>query len=856
MLRSDYLWILVALVVLSIASTLISFHYGYNIVYNDAMSHLNIARMVFDNIEPGFAQLGSVWLPFNHVLYLPFIANDWAWHSGFAGSIVSMVSYVIAGIYVYKTMRLLTGVRYAVLVGVGIFALNLNNLYLQTTSLTETPYLALVAASFYFFIRYFQTLKLHFLIALGFLGFLQIITRYDGWFVVAVQGAAIFFFLLWKNGGHWLKALGRTTLYIYPIVFAVFIWLLWNLLLYHDPLYFILGPYSAHSQQEYIESVSGLSTKYNMWLSLKAFYYTWVDNVGVFVFLVSIVGSVYFFLHQVKSSATAKWLKLAYIVVIASPILFNILALFLGFSIVSIRDINPSTVGGAINLFNVRYGVMALPFTAIFAGYLASYGKKTAIAVALIAIVQGAFMYNSGIVTLVDGQKGSSSFVGYDMAQALKERVGAGEKVLLSTSFYNAVAFKSNLQLKQIVHEGVSREWKPALVEPENYVDWIVAANGDVGEPVYTSLVKNHGALFLKDYKMVYQATYANLYRLRTDSERFVTAQETGIMLGKKKLDIQGVNAYDLAYRSHEEIDSSLEQLSSLGVHHVRVWAFGEGSSDSFQPQAGQFSEERLENLDYVVYKAKQLDMRLILTTLNNWDDYGGKNQYVRWVGKQELGNDIFYSNGDAKNLYKNYLNTLLSRVNSYTKVSYAEETAVEAWDLMNEPRLEQSANTQTLLAWAAEMTAYVRERDPNHMLTFGSDAKELEGTNSLFGELCATEGVSFCSLHLYPFENGSASFGSLSEVQAFIERAAAQAANIHKPYIITEVGMQKNEILFGQNSMDFLKNVKRSMHEAGGSGMLVWNWSLRYENSFGFSPQEVQGSLHTPQNLRDILFN
>ena len=60
---------------------------GLGLSYNDARSHLDIGRRVVEGLKPGMAQLGSVWLPLNHILMIPLIWNDWMWHSGFAGCI-------------------------------------------------------------------------------------------------------------------------------------------------------------------------------------------------------------------------------------------------------------------------------------------------------------------------------------------------------------------------------------------------------------------------------------------------------------------------------------------------------------------------------------------------------------------------------------------------------------------------------------------------------------------------------------------------------------------------------------------------------------------------------------------------
>src|SRR5437763_1220172 len=67
-----------------------SFYYFYanklGVAYNDARSHLDIGRRVVENLKPGFAQLGSVWLPLPHLLMTLTVWNDFMWHSGLSGA--------------------------------------------------------------------------------------------------------------------------------------------------------------------------------------------------------------------------------------------------------------------------------------------------------------------------------------------------------------------------------------------------------------------------------------------------------------------------------------------------------------------------------------------------------------------------------------------------------------------------------------------------------------------------------------------------------------------------------------------------------------------------------------------------
>ena len=74
--------------------SLLSFDYCYShkllLLFGDAVAHLHIARRILDSLNPGIRQIGSVWLPFPHLLMVPFAAKMSWWQSGIAGAIPSM----------------------------------------------------------------------------------------------------------------------------------------------------------------------------------------------------------------------------------------------------------------------------------------------------------------------------------------------------------------------------------------------------------------------------------------------------------------------------------------------------------------------------------------------------------------------------------------------------------------------------------------------------------------------------------------------------------------------------------------------------------------------------------------------
>src|SRR5579884_1568998 len=129
------------------------------LLYGDAVAHINIARRVFDSRTPGLLQLGTVWLPLPHLLMLPFLFSKFLWQTGIGGSIPSLFAFVLSVMGIFRVMQIVlataasggAGVKFAPWLAVGIFALNPNLIYLQTTAMTESLYLAFFIWAVVFF---------------------------------------------------------------------------------------------------------------------------------------------------------------------------------------------------------------------------------------------------------------------------------------------------------------------------------------------------------------------------------------------------------------------------------------------------------------------------------------------------------------------------------------------------------------------------------------------------------------------------------------------------------------------------------------------------------------------------------
>jgi len=258
----------------SLLSFLFYFRHGDLLLYGDAVAHINIARRVIDSRTPGLLQLGTVWLPLPHLLMIPFLLSDAAWQTGIAGAIPSMCGYVLGTVGIFRLVRgglsedrqqwtagtPALHARAAAWLAAVIYAANPNLLYMQTTAMTEVLYLAFLVWSLVYFGEFVQsvgTLEADTsLMKCGGCLLAACLTRYDGWFAAGIMGLAAAYVLV-RSGR---QALRRSFLkFILLALAGPLLWLGYNAVVYHNPLEFANGPYSAHAIEQQKTALSQLS---------------------------------------------------------------------------------------------------------------------------------------------------------------------------------------------------------------------------------------------------------------------------------------------------------------------------------------------------------------------------------------------------------------------------------------------------------------------------------------------------------------------------------------------------------------------------------------------------------------------
>ena len=492
--------VIAVLSVVSIVSFVVYFQNGLGLAYNDARSHLDIGRRVVEGLKPGLAQLGSVWLPLPHLLMILTIWNDFMWHSGLAGAIVSMISFAATGALIYLFLKHLEIGIFGRFLGVVIFAANINVLYLQSTAMTELLLLATMTAGVYYLLRWYKEDNTLFLIKAAFWIMLSTLVRYDGWFLLAFSGAIITLYV-WKKKGFKTTE-GIVILFCTLAGFGVFLWLLWNQLIFKDALYFAFGPYSARSQQIQLEQAGVLATQGDWLVSLKIYFYALAYNSGAFTLLLGTIGMIMLWLDK-KVKPAMRWAS----VVLIAPFLFNVLALYLGHSVLFIQGLSGDT------WFNARYGVMLMPSLAIFIGYLVQRVRPMRLVIVGLLAFTIFFSFSShDAVTIDDARVGSSqknvSEVSGWLAKNAKYEKGF---ILISAASHDAIIFSSGLPMKKFIHEGTGAYWESATANPDKLARWIIMRTYSEDDSVYR-LTKD--TLGIKRYNLVASYPFADIYQL------------------------------------------------------------------------------------------------------------------------------------------------------------------------------------------------------------------------------------------------------------------------------------------------------------------------------------------------------
>lgn len=500
--RLDY-WIVAALLSLS-SLTALFFFYSRNeiLLSGDAVAHINIARRVFDSRTPGLLQLGSVWLPLPHLLTIPFVVNDRMWQSGIGGSIVSVVSYVVAGLGLFRLLSIWS--RIAAWIGTVLFAANPNLLYVQTTALNEPLYLASFLWAVVFFVEASRLLR-QADPAVG--AYLEkgaitlcaaIFTRYDGWFLACACWAAIlpsvlstFRQMLPADRSQFRRAVVRALLLT---ALSPALWMAYNLGVYENALNFANGPYSAKAIEQRTTTVGAPPYPGERHVITAGVYFTKAAQLNLgdglaakFLVLIAALAGLAF-------AARQDWIP---IVLLWSPLVFYSVSIAYG----SVPIFLP--VWWPFSYYNVRYGMELLPAIAAgiglsvwWIGSLWRSSRANLLSAILVLLLTSGVYGNSWRrvpICLREVRANGSARLDFDRRlAAVLASLPRNSTVLAYTGAHSGAFESANFPLRQTINEGNHFIWEASLSHPASAADYVVASDDD---PVGDAVVKNPAGL-------------------------------------------------------------------------------------------------------------------------------------------------------------------------------------------------------------------------------------------------------------------------------------------------------------------------------------------------------------------------
>ncbi|KAI8907234.1 glycoside hydrolase superfamily [Gorgonomyces haynaldii] len=357
----------------------------------------------------------------------------------------------------------------------------------------------------------------------------------------------------------------------------------------------------------------------------------------------------------------------------------------------------------------------------------------------------------------------------------------------------------------------------------------------------------------------------------------FVYAQGSRMMLNNQQFTFTGVNNYYLFYAQQSDVDQLFADCQQIGASVVRTWLFSDGNRSpgstagangqsiwfqEFVNGQVQFNDDQTTGLgrfDYVIESAKRHGIKLIITMTNNWPDFGGADWYVDRLSASKT-HSSFFTDSQAKQAYKNYVQHVLERTNGLSGVQYKNDPTIIAVELINEGRCggsgnypqDQSCNTQTLTSWVSEMSQFVKSIDPNHLVAVGDEGfmnggQHPDGTMSMLND--GTSGMDFeanaklssidiLGIHTYMQHWGTDYEPKFTDNTVnWIQSHASVAKQVNKPIYLGEFGVETSRNFDRSSS---LERMVQTAKNNGYSGTVVWMlgsqfYGTQYPNNDGF---------------------
>jgi dolichyl-phosphate-mannose-protein mannosyltransferase len=462
--------------------------HGMTLDFNDARIREMIARRVLVSRTPGLAQFGTTWLPLSFMVMLPLIWNDTLFRDGIAGSLPSMIAFVISAVYMYRLARQVTSSRTAGWVAAGVLMTNGNLLYIQATAMSETAALCAFIVAVYYAVRLTETHYALDLVKCAAATVAGTMIRYENW-VFAIALVPAIAYIAWRCRQGYMLVEAWTLLYGLLAFAGCAAWVLYNDVIFHDPL---LSFFYGNANNTFATNPALHPALHHPVYAISLYSMTVGYTMGWAVVVMAVAGLIFFVWRQgLRHHSLPVYIMLM-------PLPFFWLVLYLGINIETLPQ-----MGG--QYYNVRFGLLMIPATAMFVAFLTVLGRAlvrhllacAVVAVVVVSSVIGILQTPLVLREALYGPAGASSARGGLVdADWFSSRYHGGNVLI---TYVNSPAMMFYLLTKDgfpddsFITDANGPQFKEALAAPEKWVTWIVmdsdASNG--ASEIWTTLHRN-----------------------------------------------------------------------------------------------------------------------------------------------------------------------------------------------------------------------------------------------------------------------------------------------------------------------------------------------------------------------------
>jgi hypothetical protein len=459
----------------SLGSLYFFYSHGLTTVYGDALAHMEGARRISDSLTPGYAEIGSVWLPLYHLIVAPLAINDFLWRSGLGGSLVSTAALGGAAWFLFRLGAEINRNAAAGFLTLAAVLLSPNLLYLGSTPLTEPLAMLFAVLTVYGLFRYRENGRVTALVGAAAAAFCGTLTRYDEWYVLPF--AALF--VLLGRRESWSQRFRHAVLFSLIAGAGPVLWFLHNAYRFGNPLEFYNGPFSAKAIYAHQLATTAFPYPTDGSLCLSARYYLEDMKlvIGAWPLELAVLGLIAWIANR------REWGRRAVALLFLVPLPFYLQAMAYAAIPLYVPTLFPYT------FYNLRYGLEMMPAVALLPAFLLSsrlgIRARRLLLVAFVGVLlaQGAALLSRGPRELAVVKEGilnspCRSPVEQAMIRFLRTRYD-GQRILMAAGKWPCVIPEVGIDYRNTLSEASRKYWKKLRVDAAPWVEWIIRGEGD-----------------------------------------------------------------------------------------------------------------------------------------------------------------------------------------------------------------------------------------------------------------------------------------------------------------------------------------------------------------------------------------